>query len=62
MRGGGGLYVPPPHFLFIFLIKISPPEQTLNTNCKFLIFGIFYNAKKEKSENLVYSKFYYINS
>ena len=47
-----------PHSLFIFLLKISPPDQTLRPNCKFLILGIFYHAKK----HLVYKKFYYINS
>ena len=53
--GGGGLYVPT-IFLFIFLLKISPPDQTLRPTCKFLILGIFYHAKK--IENLVYKKFY----
>ena len=41
---GGGLMCP--SFLFIFLLKISPPDQTLRPTCKFLILGIFYHAKK----------------
>ena len=41
---GGGLYVPPPpHFVFIFLLKISPHDQTLRPTCKFLILGILYH-------------------
>ena len=43
--GGGGPYVPQ-FFLFIFLLKISPPDQTLRPTCKFLILAIFYHAKK----------------
>ena len=57
---GGGAYVPP-QSVFIFLLKISPPDQTLRPTCKFLNLGIFYHTKKN-SENLVYQKFYYINS
>ena len=60
MIGGGGLMCPP---LFIFLLKISPLDQTLRPTCKFLILNKFNNEKKKKnSENLVYKKFYYINS
>ena len=36
----------PPQSVFIFLLKISPPDQTLRPACKFLILGIFYHAKK----------------
>ena len=44
---GGALCAPPPHHsLFSFLHKISPPDQTLTPTCKFLILGIFYQAKK----------------
>ena len=50
------------HFLFIFLLKISPPDQTLRPTCKFLILGIFYHTIFFSSKNLVYKKFYYINS
>ena len=42
---GGGPYVPP-QSAFIFLLKISPPDQTLRPTCKFLMLGIFYHAKK----------------
>ena len=59
IKGGGALCAP--YSFLIFLLKISPPDQTLRTTCKFLILGIIYHAKK-KSENLVYKKFYYINS
>ena len=38
----GGASVPPPHSSFIFLLKISPPDQTLRPTCKFLILGILY--------------------
>ena len=41
--GGGGPYVPP-QSVFIFLPKISPPDQTLRPTCKFLILGIFYHT------------------
>ena len=41
--GEGGLSVLP-HSLFIFLLKISPPDQTLRPTCKFLILGIFYHT------------------
>ena len=60
---GGGLMCPP-FFLFIFLLKISPLDQTLRPICKSLILGIlgiFYHAIFFP-ENLVYKKFYYINS
>ena len=60
MIGGGGLMCPP-FFLFIFLLKISPLDQTLRPTCKFLILAIFYHAKKNP-ENFVYKKFYCINS
>ena len=40
---GGGPYVPPPQSVFIFLLKISPPDQTLRPTCKFLILGILYH-------------------
>ena len=59
---GGGFMCPPPHFVFIFLLKISPPDQTLRPTCKFLILGIFYHAIFFSSKNLLYKKFYYINS
>ena len=39
---GGGPYVPPLS-VFIFLPKISPPDQTLRPTCKFLILGILYH-------------------
>ena len=39
---GGGLMCPPRVF-FIFLLKISPPDQTLRPTCKFLILGILYH-------------------
>ena len=39
MIGGGALCAC--HFLSIFLLKISPPDQTLRPTCKFLILGIF---------------------
>ena len=32
------------HVLFIFLLKISPQDQTLSPTCKFLIVGIFYHT------------------
>ena len=59
--GGGGALCAPPLFVFIFLLKISPPDQTLRPTYKFLILGIFYHDFF-LSENLVYKKFYYINS
>ena len=40
--GGGALCAP--DFLFIFLLKISPPDQTLRPTCKFLIMGTFYHT------------------
>ena len=40
--GGGGAYVPPQSVL-IFLLKISPPDQTLRPTCKLLILGILYH-------------------
>ena len=40
--GGGAIYVPP-HSSFIFLLKISPPDQTLRPTCKFLTLGILYH-------------------
>ena len=39
---GGGPYVPP-QSVFIFLPKISPPDQTLGPTCKFLILGLLYH-------------------
>ena len=39
--GGGALYAPP-QSVFIFLLKISPPDQTLRPTCKFLILGLLY--------------------
>ena len=39
---GGGLMCPPKVF-FIFLLKISPPDQTLRPTCKFLILGLLYH-------------------
>ena len=60
MMGGGGLIVPQ-FFLFILLLKISPLHQTLRPTCKFLMLGILYHDFFS-SENLVFKKFYYINS
>ena len=45
--GGRGLMCPS-FFVYLFLLKISPPDQTLRPACKFLILGIFYHAKKAK--------------
>ena len=42
MMGGGASCAP--HSLFIFLLKIIPPDQTLRPTCKYLILGIFYHA------------------
>ena len=39
---GGGPYVPP-QSVFIFLSKISPPDQTLRPTCKFLILVFLYH-------------------
>ena len=39
--GGGDLYAPLK--CFYFLLKISPPDQTLRPTCKFLILGILIN-------------------
>ena len=39
----GGPYAPPPQSVFIFLPKISPPDQTLRSTCKFLILGLLYH-------------------
>ena len=39
---GGGPYVPP-QSVFIFLPKISPPDQTLRPTCKLLILGLLYH-------------------
>ena len=39
---GGGLMCPP-QSVFIFSLKISPPDQTLRPTCKFLILGILYH-------------------
>ena len=39
---GGGPYVPR-QSVFIFLPKISPPDQTLRPTCKFLILGLLYH-------------------
>ena len=39
--GGGALCAP--QSVFIFLLKISPPDQTLRPTCKFLILGILYH-------------------
>ena len=36
---GGGPYVPP-QSVFIFLLKISPPDQTFIPSCKFLFLGL----------------------
>ena len=55
-----GPYVPP-QSVFIFLPKISPPDQTLRPTCKFLLLGLLYH-EFFFSENLVYKKVYYINS
>ena len=33
----------PPQSAFIFLPKISPPDQTLTPTCKFLILGLLYH-------------------
>ena len=40
--GGGALCAH--DFLLIFLLKISPPDQTLRPTCKFLILCIFYHT------------------
>ena len=42
MGGGPGPYVPTPQSVFIFLQKISPPEQTLRPTYKLLILGLLY--------------------
>ena len=44
-RGGGGGFMGP-RFLFIFLLKISPPDQTPRPTCIFLILVIYYHEKK----------------
>ena len=41
MMGGGALCAP--QSVFIFLLKISPSDQTLRPTCKFLILGISYH-------------------
>ena len=38
-----GWHIVPPQSVFIFLSKISPPDQTLRTTCKFLILGLLYH-------------------
>merc|ERR1711928_74528 len=55
-----GGHIVPPQSVFIFLPKISPPDQTLRPTCKFLILGLLYHDLFS-SENSVYKKFYYIN-
>ena len=40
---GGGAYMPPPKVFLFFLLKISPPDQTLRPTCKFLILGLLYH-------------------
>ena len=52
MMGGGALCAP--QGVFIFLLKISPPDQTLRR--KLLILGILYH------EFFVRLKIYYIKS
>jgi len=41
MMGGGALCAP--QSVFIFLLKISPPDQTLSPTCKLLILDILYH-------------------
>ena len=36
-------HIVPPKSVFIFLPKISPPDQTLRPTCKFLILGLLYH-------------------
>ena len=38
-----GGHIVPPQSVFIFLPKISPPDQTLRPTCKFLILGLLYH-------------------
>ena len=42
--GGRGGALCAHDLLFIFLLKISPPDQTLRPTCEFLILGTFYLA------------------
>ena len=38
-----GGHIVPPQSVFIFLPKMSPPDQTLRPTCKFLILGLLYH-------------------
>ena len=51
-----GGHIVPPQSVFIFLPKISPPDQTLRLTCKFLILGLLYHDFFS-FVNLLYKKF-----